>query len=400
MRAGAAKRILHIKPGGWGTGGVEAFLMSMFENVDRSRVVFDVLTIVHSEEPGTVDERLEELGGRRYICVEARRGPTLSKLRPLLVTFGLVRRNGYDTVHIHTGSPFHGLYAWVARWAGASTVILHSHVTQRRNLPRPVGTIVEATLGPAPTHRFACSTAAGQALFPKWSQAAVKVVRNGIDIDSFRLEPATRSRLRAELGIADGQLAVGHVGRFSWEKNHELLVRAFGELAAASPEPRPVLVCVGDGEDRPAIEELADQLGIASSVRFVGLRHDIADLLAAVDVFVLPSHNEGLGIAGIEAQAAGLPCVFSTGVPAEVDVIGNNTFLPTTASPQEWAAAIREAATRPRADNLEKVRSAGYDASLSAKDLQDFYLRAEPRATASDSGWARRARRRPTTSQA
>jgi glycosyltransferase involved in cell wall biosynthesis len=369
-------RVLHITPCGWGAGGIEGFIMSMLENVDRELVEFDVLAIVETDVPGVHDGRLSELGGRRYIHVERGRGPTLSKLGPLRAIYDVVRRNGYQTVHIHTGSPFHGLYAYAARFAGASTVIMHSHTTYWVGLPPLLRRVLDITLSPAPSHRFACSRAAGEWLFPRRLQSTVRILRNGIDVEAFRYDPTRRARMRDELGVTDGQLVLGHVGRFSYEKNHPLLLRVFRALLEVSADARrPLLVCVGDGDDRPAIETMAEEMGVADQIRFLGLRDDVPDLMQAMDVLILPSRNEGLGIVGIEAQAAGLPCVFSTGVPGEADITGRCTFLAESAPAEEWARATLQSGAEPRVDGAEQVRVAGYDSARCAAELQAFYLR-------------------------
>jgi glycosyltransferase EpsF len=203
----------------------------------------------------------------------------------------------------------------------------------------------------------------------------VRILRNGIDVEAFRYDAAVRARVRAELGVAPGRLVVGHVGRFSWEKNHALVLSLFKELFDASTdEERPVLVLVGDGDERAATEHRARELGLTADVRFLGMRQDIAALLQGMDVLVLPSHVEGLGIVGVEAQAAGLPCVFSTGVPAEVDVTGRCRFLPVSASPARWADEVRALARLPREDTADAVLAAGYGVGDCARDLQALYL--------------------------
>lgn len=378
MTRGDPARILHVKPGQWGVGGVETFIVSMFERVDRSRLAFDVLTIGESQDETSIDRRLRELGGRRFTYVEHRHGPTASKIGPLRTLHRLVREEGYDVVHIHTGSPLHGLYAYAARSAGAKTVILHSHTSGGRDLPGAVTTVADILLGAAPTDRAACSQDAARWLFPERVQESVRIFRNGIDIDAFRHDAETRRRLRAELGLGNA-LVIGHVGRFGFEKNHPLMLRVLASMcatAADTPGPAPILVLVGDGEERPVVEALADELGVTAQVRFLGLRDDIAGLMNAMDVLLLPSKAEGLGIVGMEAQAAGLPCVFSTGVPTEVDVTGRCRFLPTDADAAEWAVAIRAMADLGRADTSDDVRRAGYDAAGSAADLESFYLNA------------------------
>jgi glycosyltransferase involved in cell wall biosynthesis len=173
-----------------------------------------------------------------------------------------------------------------------------------------------ATVGFAASHNAAASLfGAGWARDPRW-----RALHCGIDLAPF-VAPVDGRAVRAELGIAPDALVVGHVGRFVAQKNHAQLLAV---LAAAVPAaPNLQLLLVGDGPLRPVIERQALELGVADRVIFAGLRTDIPRLLhGAVDVFVFPSWFEGLGLALVEAQAAGLPCVLADTVPPEADVVG------------------------------------------------------------------------------
>jgi glycosyltransferase involved in cell wall biosynthesis len=114
-----------------------------------------------------------------------------------------------------------------------------------------------------------------------------------------------------------GEPLIGHVGNFRPPKNHEFLVELMAELLPRMPEAQ--LVLVGDGPLRPDIEHLADRKGIRDHVLFLGVRSDVHRILGALDLFLFPSLFEGLPLALVEAQAAGLPCVTSDAIPEEAD---------------------------------------------------------------------------------
>src|SRR5207247_1780445 len=116
--------------------------------------------------------------------------------------------------------------------------------------------------------------------------------------------------IRREMGFAPNELVIGHVGRFELQKNHDLLLRIHAEVLKLRPEAR--LLMIGEGSLLEASRATAAQLGIAGQVRFAGARPDVARLMLGVmDVFVMPSSWEGLGLAAVEAQAAGLPSILS-----------------------------------------------------------------------------------------
>ena len=125
------------------------------------------------------------------------------------------------------------------------------------------------------------------------------------------------------------------------------------------------------------IQAKAQALGVAEHVRFLGIRSDVADLMQAMDAFVLPSRFEGLGIVYIEAQAAGLK-TFATAevVPQEACVDESLfTYLPREATAQQWADAMLAADTTQRENKLEVIQSHGYDIHQEAEKLRALYLK-------------------------
>lgn len=144
------------------------------------------------------------------------------------------------------------------------------------------------------------------------------VVPNGIPTDEYAPNPTRRALFRAEQGVAPEAVVIVHVGRFVELKNHALLLRAFMQLKS---QPPLYLWLVGDGELRPSMEQLAQELGVAERVRFWGVRSDVADILNAADIFTLPSKYEGNPMSVMEAMATGLPVVASAvgGIPELVE---------------------------------------------------------------------------------
>ncbi len=140
------------------------------------------------------------------------------------------------------------------------------------------------------------------------------VIPNGIPVDEYAPNPEKRAQFRAAHGVGHDAIVIVHVGRFVALKNHALLLRAFAQLQSKQSLH---LWLVGDGELRPAMEQLTQELGLAERVRFWGLREDVADILNAADIFALPSQHEGNPMALMEAMAAGLPVVASRvgGIP-------------------------------------------------------------------------------------
>lgn len=151
------------------------------------------------------------------------------------------------------------------------------------------------------------------------------VIHNGVDVSAFSPgEPDPE--LLAELAVEPGAPVVGSVGNLRQVKDYPTLIRAFARARAAVP--KALLVLVGDGAERPALEALARELGLAAAVRFAGARTDVARLLRLFSVFALSSRTEGISVALLEAMAAGLPAVATrTGGNPEVLVDGHTGSL-------------------------------------------------------------------------
>ena len=150
------------------------------------------------------------------------------------------------------------------------------------------------------------------------SAARMRVVPNGVDTVRFQRDPEVRRRMRAHLKIADGDFAWLMVGRFQPVKDHYTMLRAFVTVLAHRPNSQ--LLLAGDGPFEKEMSELAQALGIGASVRFLGYRADIAELMNAADAFVLSSMFEAMPLVLLEAGASGLPAV-ATDVGGNADVI-------------------------------------------------------------------------------
>lgn len=132
----------------------------------------------------------------------------------------------------------------------------------------------------------------------------VDVVMNGIDIK--RYFGRDKAAARKSLGIDAGEFVFVFIGRLIEQKAPDILIPAFAKVG------RGTLLIAGDGILRPMLEGMAADLGVADKVRFLGVRNDVPDLLAAADCFILPSRHEGLPIVGLEAIAAGKPMILGS----------------------------------------------------------------------------------------
>lgn len=300
--------------GKWVGGGVESVIMNYYRHLDRSKVQFDF--ICDEDSTRIPYDEIKKLGGRVFLVPKYQNLPKYLKALEKLF-----KENQYRIVHsnINTLSVF-PLYA--AKKVGVPIRISHSHSTSnpkewKRNL---IKNILRPFSKRYATDYFACSELAGRYLFGNkaFDQGEVKIIHNAIDIEKFKFDEVARKKLRKEFGIKDSTVVIGHVGRFVQQKNHTFLVDVFNEYYKKNPDSKLLLVGSGPLEDK--IKKKVERLSLDNSVLFLGQRDDINKLYSVMDVFCLPSLYEGLPVVGVEAQAAGLPCVFS-------DKITNDTVI-------------------------------------------------------------------------
>ena len=142
-----------------------------------------------------------------------------------------------------------------------------------------------------------------------------RVMPNAIDPQVYVYNENNRNKYRAILGVQSA-FTIIHIGRFAPQKNHRFLLTFFANLSKEMPDVK--LVMVGDGPLKADMELYTEQAGITEKVLFLGQRNDVPELLQAADLFVLPSLYEGLPIACLEAEAAGLPCLVSDEITKEI----------------------------------------------------------------------------------
>lgn len=364
-------RVLHVI-GSMNRGGAETMIMNLYRHTDHSQVQFDF--VENSSDPAAFDEEIIKLGGRIYRCPHYN-GKNHRVYVKWWNDFFKAHPNQYQIIHGHLGSTA-AIYLAIAKKFGIYT-IAHSH---NSGTDRGVKTLLYKVMSyntrNVADYFFACSTPAG---IDRFGNKIVRgghysLLNNAIETDTFVYGDSVRKGVRRQLGLAD-ELVIGHVGRFNPQKNHPFLLDIFAALL--KKESNAVLLLVGGGEGMSKMQEKVQELGIAEHVRFLGVRSDVADLMQAMDVFVLPSLYEGLPVTMVEAQAAGLPCIISDKVPPECILTeGLVDIMTLSASPEAWAEKILAKRAIPRTDRRAEIAAHGFDITTEAVKLQEFYLNA------------------------
>lgn len=367
-------RILHVI-GGMGCGGAETIIMNLYRNIDRNQIQFDF--VVHTEEIGMYESEILEMGGRIFRVKKFNIVNYLYYRKWWLEFFE--KHKEYRIIHGHINSSA-AIYLSIAKRFGLKAIV-HSHATSNteisiRNL---VFKIMSFPIRNIADVFFACSRQAG---IDRYGKNVVNsdrffIISNGINLKKYIYNNEKRKTIREEYGIDYECKVIGHVGRFTYAKNHEFIIDVFNEIQKL--EKNTKLLFFGEGELENNIRNKVNQLKLDDKVIFMGVKSNIYDYYNVFDCFLFPSNFEGLGMALIEAQASGLHCVVSDVIQKEADIkAGLVNYYSCGEDISVWRDACIDACKSEERINSEKyVTDAGYDIYDIARKLQEYYLNSD-----------------------
>lgn len=342
-------RILQIVPN-MQAGGLETWLMNQYRCLDRTKIQYDFL--VHYHKKFFYDDEIEAMGGKIYRCT-VREDNNLLKYFLFLYHF-FKSHPEYKVIHGHMPS-FSVFYMGIARLCGVPIRINHSHNSSYNKTTKGwIEHFLTKFVKWNANYLFACSDLAGKYMY---GNSHYTIIHNAVDVDKFKFNQEVRNEVRREFGIED-KFVLGHIGRFTLQKNHTFLLDIFKDLL--SKKKNAILLLVGTGELEEEITEKAKKLDVTDHIIFTGVRKDVERLYQAMDVFVLPSLYEGLPVVGIEAQTSGLPFLVSDTVTKEVKLLSTTQFLPIDKGTSCWTETLINLTNEDRQNAYCKVVQQGY----------------------------------------
>ena len=326
-------------------GGVESFLMNYYRRIDLNLFHFDFLC--NSYDPVAFEDEIHAMGGRTVHFTSRRRNPV--RFRRELESFFAKHAAEYQAIWVNVNSLANIDYLKMAQKYGIPKRIIHSHNAQNMDT-KLRGMLHEAnrgSLGRYATDFWACSEYAAKWFYAgKGGKGELRhpavVIRNAIDVEKIRDGVTRREEFRRQAGgDADwtDKYIIICIGRLHFQKNQKFAIDIMADLIPEMPDAR--LVLIGQGEDEDMLRAHVREKGLENEVYFAGVVTDIPGWLGAADFFLFPSVFEGLGIAGLEAQAAGLPVLASADViPRDIAVTDLLRFYPLEKEAAEWANEI------------------------------------------------------------
>ena len=353
-------------------GGIQTFVLENWRHMDHTKVQIDFL-LLDDGNTYELEDTLRGLGSKIYKL----KGIWIKKPKDFIsyrraVDAFFKKHHDYRVVHLHSSSKNYMVLKCAKKY-GIPVRIAHSHNIGFQTTSKAqilIGNLFKPLLKYYATDYFACSEDAGRWLF---GRKKITVIKNAVDVDKYRYEPIKADCMRKKLKL-DGKKVVGHVGRFTHQKNHTFLIDVFKELVELDSDYR--LLLIGEGALEEQTEAKAKTYGVENKIIFAGFKTNVEDYMQAMDLFVFPSEFEGLGLVLIEAQAAGLPCYTSEKVvPQEAKVSDLLTYIPLEDGPKRWAEQIDKTWKKFKRDTPEDASAErGYSIVETAKQLERYYL--------------------------
>jgi len=361
-------RILHVV-GSMNMGGIETYIMNMYRTVNKSEIQFDFL--VHTKEESFYDSEILAHGGYIY-HISPRRNGIIKYIKELKVFF---REKGskYSNIHFHLSSLSNISHIIQASKYCNSKIILHGHSTSEggKYIHKVLHKLNQERVEKYVDHYLACSNTVGNWMYGKRD---FLVINNGIDPQKFAFSSDDRLNTRKKLSISDDEIVIGHVGSFSYAKNHKRIIDIFRDFHLEVNNSK--LLLVGDGSDMKLIKTYVEKNDLKQDVLFLGIQKNVSPFLSAIDVLLMPSFYEGFPVSLVEAQSSGLPCIVSDSITKEVKLSNLVTFINLSESNDVWSMSIRNNLNKniSRFDYLEIMENSDFSLEKSIQPIINIYL--------------------------
>lgn len=358
-------RVLMLLPNLRVSSGVSTYAMNHYRMVNHGMFHIDFALL--KDVPSAYYEEILKTGSNVYVL------PPLKNLKHHMKKCRDILSDGaYDIVHDNCLMSTYPMMLTAKKYVNIR--ILHSHSAKlgETSFREKRNKLFVHFLLKTASHYMACSSKAGSALFGKRS---FDIVPNIINVDVFKFSQTIRDKVRERYQCVD-KCVIGTVGRLTDTKNPFFAIDVIDKVIDLIPNVE--YWWIGSGVLDNRVVQYVKKMKNSEKIRLFGSREDVPNLYQAMDVFFLPSKSEGFGLACLEAQTAGLPCIISDAFPPEINVTGDVTCLSLRDGKNKWIETVQ---TRIKRKNMNRncgfdlVKKSMYSGLTSGKVLSDLYLK-------------------------
>ena len=306
--------------------GISTAVLNYSKNMNKEK--YDIT--IFASQP--IDEKNRNMCKENMISlVEIPKKKSL--LKYILCLNKYLDKDKFDIVHIHGNSATICLELIIAKIKKIKVLATHSHNTSCSHMM--IHKVFTPLLNRLSNLKLSCGQDAGKWMY---KNDDFTVIPNGFVVDEYRFDNTGRKSIREKLNIDDG-IVIGHVGRFTEQKNHEFIIDTFEKIVESGK--KFYLLLVGNGPNYSKIKERVGMSKYKDRVIFYGETDNVRELYDAMDLFILPSKHEGLVIVLLEAQAKGLKCFVSSNVSKEgIFNLNETDILDLSLGSGKWAGEI------------------------------------------------------------
>ncbi len=347
------------------TGGIKSVILNYYTAIDKDRIQFDLII-----DKNSADRDYDEFttwGAKIYEVTPINKNP----VKNIYDVQKILKTQNYKVVHGYLNTlnilpMFSGFLAGTKIRVAENLSTAHPKEPKTffKNMLKPFGRSFA-------THLAANSKYAAEWLYGKKELENVKILRNGLDLKHFHYDLNLRKKRRRELNINNNTFVIGHIGRYQFQKNHSFLIDIFQEIHKRNDNTR--LILVGYGDLKNEIWGKIRKMGLTDCIIDGGASTNNVANYNAMDCFVMPSYYEGLPVVGIEAQATGLPCVFSSEITEEASIIEPVSFLNLNEDSSIWANEILKFQNHSRIETRDVLTKHGYNIEVESQNLYLYY---------------------------
>lgn len=368
------KRILYIT-GGWGDGGIENIISLYVRNLSDE---YHCDVFAFSKSASIYTEVVESSGGVIIEPLTPIHGNFLTKNFRIASSFVEVAKQ-YEIIHYNTAFSMAYVHCLLLKIVNPKIkIIVHAH-GDHVNPPyvaikKLFHYLVRNLFGWVADYSLSCSSLSGEWMFTKRriNSSKYRIIKNATGLDHYSFDNILRANIRERIG-AGTKLVIGTIGRIEYQKNPYYILSIIKELRKRNDDF--LFLWIGKGEDSEEIKRLVDVNGLLGCVHLIDSTKEIKGYLSAMDVFILPSKYEGLGIVLLEAQSNGLITLASDTIPLESKISDRIKYLPITMeSVNIWADEIISVEKEYERKYPEKeIRENGYTIDKVIGQLKEVY---------------------------
>lgn len=367
--------VLQINANNFGKGGISTTIFRLMENSDDAGIEFAFLS-----EKNITDEYLQkiQMHGGKIEKIPATSNKFNRNWLKYKYLKAVLRNNSYDIVHINGDNALAiWPYIFAARSYKNCKIAVHAHTTKFRSnitlityIKESINKLLREKILQDIDLKIACSHEAARFMFSVQDRKNVYIMKNGLIPEQYRFVQEKRTEIRANMNVGN-KMVIGHIGRFTYAKNHEFLIDLFWSMKKSRNDIE--LWLIGDGELENDLKKIVHEYDLDEDVRFLGVKNNIQCYLCGMDVMVFPSRYEGLPLVLVEAQANDLPIVCSDVISSDTFFSDNVTKCSLSWSYGAWIDAIEGCFGRKRRDMVCETTRAGFNMKDIADGMGNLY---------------------------